>query len=401
MKPFDDQFSDNVRRVFDEYTQDADHNAWEAMKARLEKQNKGRIVGIIPIRTLVVAAAVVVLAVAGISLILLRPAEELVFADLPEKPLHSAMPIPASDITSLPLPGPYHAIMPRSLTGVLVSYKKPQPDDPFFMPSLIKNISANTAPSSHGKINVMHSFDDYTATAYVMDDAFIPDDHASDDSRVFTWGISASTMLVSAEQQITRRPGVSGGITAKLDISPVVSLSLGGMLIRQQLSIKNLDAEHFDDYIRVQHLPGAEYHVTGQNRMDILALEFPLSARVKLFENPGNRLYLGAGLSSMLYIRQRFSGHNTLYVNYFEYDNQTGGYSFASLIDHFFVDERHDAFSHFDFSRLLYISFGYEVVGKERSVVIEPFIKYPLDHLSSRQLRIGMAGLSLKYDFLK
>jgi len=400
MKPFDDRFSDNVRQVFDEYTQDADNNAWEAMKARLERQNKGRIVGLMPIRTLVVAAAVVVLAVAGISLIFLRPAEELVFADLPEKPLHSTMPIPARGIASLPLPGPSHAIMPRSLTGVPVSKRMPQPDDPSFMPSLIKHISASAAPS-HGKINVMYSFDDHMATAYAMDETFIPDDHTSADSRAFTWGISASTMLVSAEQQITRRPGVSGGITAELDISPVVSLSLGGMLTHQQLSIKNLDAKHFDDYIWVQHFPGAEYQVTGQNRMDIVALEFPLSARIKLFENPGYALYLGAGLSSMLYIKQRFSGHNTLYVNYLEYDSQTGDYSVATMINHFFVDERQDAFSHFDFSRLLNISFGYEIIGKERSVVIEPFVKYPLDHLSSRQLRIGMAGMSLRYNFLQ
>lgn len=400
MKPFDDQFSDNVRQVFDEYTQDADNNAWEAMKARLESQKKGRIVGLMPIRTLVVAAAVVVLAIAGISLMLLRPAEELVFADLPEKPSRVTMPIPAKDIASLTLPGPSHAIMPRSLTGVPVSKRMLQPDYLSSMPSLVKNISASAAPS-HGKINGMHDFDDHMATTYAIAETLILDDHTSADSRAFTWGISASTMLVSAEQQITRRPGVSGGISAGLKISPLVTLSLGGVLTHQRLSIKNLDAKHFDDYIRVHHLPGAEYQVTGQNRMEILALEFPLSARVKLLETPGYALYLNAGLSSLLYIKQRLSGHNTLYVNYLEYDSQTGAYSVASMVDHFFVDERQDAFSHFDFSRLLNLSFGYEITGKERSVVIEPFVKYPLDHLSSQQLRIGMAGMSLRYNFLQ
>ena len=61
--------------------------------------------------------------------------------------------------------------------------------------------------------------------------------------------------------------------------------------------------------------------------------------------------------------------------------------------------EKINAFQRFDFARLLNLSVGYVINYDNADLIVEPFIKYPLGNLTSRNIQMGMGGISLKYSF--
>jgi hypothetical protein len=49
---------------------------------------------------------------------------------------------------------------------------------------------------------------------------------------------------------------------------------------------------------------------------------------------------------------------------------------------------------------MLNVSFGMGYpLGKSNRLIIEPFLKYPLDGLGAQQIRFGAGGLNLKINF--
>ncbi|MGZ3767731.1 MAG: hypothetical protein ACXVA2_23910, partial [Mucilaginibacter sp.] len=57
------------------------------------------------------------------------------------------------------------------------------------------------------------------------------------------------------------------------------------------------------------------------------------------------------------------------------------------------------SFDSFYFGKTLNFSFGTGYsVGRNR-LIIEPFLKYPLEGLGAQQIRFGAGGLNLKFNF--
>jgi hypothetical protein len=56
-------------------------------------------------------------------------------------------------------------------------------------------------------------------------------------------------------------------------------------------------------------------------------------------------------------------------------------------------------FNSFYFAKTLNFSFGtgYRLAGND--LIIEPFLKYPIDGLGSQQLKFGSGGVNLKFSF--
>lgn len=111
----------------------------------------------------------------------------------------------------------------------------------------------------------------------------------------------------------------------------------------------------------------------------LVGLDIPVNLKYSF--NPKSDTYVLAGLSSGTFI-------NETYTSQFNYPAQQTQNQVS-----------HSSFNGFYFAKTLNLALGTGFnMGKNR-VIVEPFLKYPLDGLGSQQLRFGAGGLNLKFNF--
>lgn len=126
-----------------------------------------------------------------------------------------------------------------------------------------------------------------------------------------------------------------------------------------------------------------------QYNADLTNLDIPLNLKYMVIPE-ANKLYISAGLSSGIFISEKYS------LNYRNYDALSGSYSSLAGI----TNEVKKELAGFDFVRTLNVSLGFSTrMGKTQSLSIEPFLKYPLGGLGSEQLIFGSSGVNLKFNF--
>lgn len=431
MKPFDDQLADNVRKAFDDWQEEMPAEAWAGMKARLDRGGKGRVVPLWPFLTK--AAGIALLT--GLSIlgyVNLQPermemaqSEQLQqqspLASAPEAAIEALSAEP--DLSSEPIP----------LEGALLAEgKKPvirpgraevKPDDSALQ-------IAGAAEESSPEVLVAPELTEGEAIAEVITeeseeaevptlvlrpqhertgaqngnlrDAALPVADPSqgiEKEHRMAWGVSAGSMLAFAEQRVSDGPGYAAGVTAEYSLSPTVTLASGGMLTYHQFELVNFTQSDFMyDYVSGNY-SSSDVSLTGNNEYEMLALEIPLNAQFNVMETSKRRMYVSTGLSSLVYLQQRFTGTNTAFVEQSFFNDATGQMELQFTTSTFNVNEEYGALSRFDFGRLLNFSLGYVILRENSALVIEPFVKLPIGTLTSRDISLGMGGISLKYRF--
>jgi len=118
----------------------------------------------------------------------------------------------------------------------------------------------------------------------------------------------------------------------------------------------------------------------------LVGLDIPLNLKYEL--NPQkNDIYFLAGLSSGTFINETY----TYQYNYPALASPT----LQQVQD----ETSRRSFNSFYFAKTLNLAFGVGYpLGKNR-IVLEPFLKYPLDGLGSQNIRFGAGGLNLKFNF--
>lgn len=113
----------------------------------------------------------------------------------------------------------------------------------------------------------------------------------------------------------------------------------------------------------------------------LIGLDVPVNLKYQ-FNPDKNDTYVSAGLSSGTFINE------TYVLNY----------TSAQLAQ---KSTTHASFNNFDFAKTLNVSFGMGYpLGKSNRLIIEPFLKYPLDGLGSQQIKFGAGGVNLKLNFI-
>ena len=122
---------------------------------------------------------------------------------------------------------------------------------------------------------------------------------------------------------------------------------------------------------------------------NLVGLDIPLNLKYE-FNPQKSDTYISAGLSSGTFI-------NEAYTSVYGYTPS----SVAAGASQQTTDETtRKNFNGFYFAKTLNVSFGVGyAIGKNNRIVIEPFLKYPLDGLGSQQLKFGAGGLNLKLNF--
>ena len=186
------------------------------------------------------------------------------------------------------------------------------------------------------------------------------------------------------------------GFTSDIRLSKNIKLSTGIALAQNTLSYKTATspissstnsmvafAAVAKQDLAVSHT--AALPVFKNYNASLVGLDIPLNIKYEF--NPQNSdTYISAGLSSGTFINEAYTTSYGLPQSAItagatqQTTNQTSNQNFNS----------------FYFAKTLNVSFGIGAPVGNNRLIIEPFLKYPLDGLGSQQIKFGAGGLNLK-----
>ncbi len=431
MRRFDEQFADKVREVFDLYTEPVDPQAWESLKGRLGQTRRARVVALLPLLSRAAAVLLFVSLSALIYMNVLLPGEEGRLAEAfpageSEQPADggSALSVPVgmgADAPVLPermsasqgyIPEdatsfwdenpPVEAA--RIRTGGTVPVILASADPPRALPSGTSpdqvfdtwRASSRTAPAGLLAAGLWEEDSSYPGGTGLA----VLDVPGGGPDYGFNLSVTAGSMMTFAERQLASGMGFSGGVLTEWQAFPRMKLASGMLLAYQQFEVEGMplrmvSAQEINSGLAYN--PSAE--AFGDHAYEFLAIDIPLNVQLSLNESRNSQLYVSAGVSSLLYLQQRVSGYSSSIITGQTYNPVTDHYQTFSHFSEVYLDDSYDILSRFDLARLLNFSVGYVIKGQNHSTIIEPFIKYPLGTISTRELRMGMGGVTLRYRF--
>jgi hypothetical protein len=210
------------------------------------------------------------------------------------------------------------------------------------------------------------------------------------------FGVYAATFVNYAKGS-RNQVNAGAGVTSDFRLSKNIKLSTGVMLAQNTLSYNggppptsNLDAlaktpqalAPFDK----ENLFSANssFPVLKNYNASLIGLDIPVNIKYE-FNPKKTDAYASVGLSSGTFINEAYT---SVY-----------GYS-AGASTQTTEDVSRKSFNSFYFAKTLNVSFGVGTpLGKGNRLIIEPFLKYPIDGLGSQQIQFGSAGLNLKLNF--
>ncbi|RVT97161.1 hypothetical protein EOD41_19325 [Mucilaginibacter limnophilus] len=119
----------------------------------------------------------------------------------------------------------------------------------------------------------------------------------------------------------------------------------------------------------------------------LLGLDIPVNLKYE-FAPGKSDTYVSAGVSSGTFLNEN-------YTYKYGYSGAVSG-SLAQPIG----EKITEGFGNFYLARTLNVAFGVGYpLGKSNTLVIEPFLKYPLDGMGAQQIKFGAGGINLKLNF--
>jgi hypothetical protein len=416
MKPFDEQFSEKVREVFDNHKEPFNPDAWKALASRMQGRRKGGLIAFAVGRPWMSAAAALLIMAVGVLLWqslfqgskygTQETAQYLPEADEAgreafvgrEAEIPEATPAvthePAAERPALAA-APVKQYADKPPKAVADQTKLISPDKPVEIAGLAELAAADTTPV------VLYPYETRgreETTLFREPEAFT--EAFPDRASPLSWDVSAGPMLTYVEQQLAGGMGFAGGVTGQWKISGQLALTSGMLLAYQQFSVNDMPmpVRYSGDAAQPENVRA---EVVANHDYEMISLDFPVNVRWQLSENRRHGMFLSAGFSSLLFLQQNVTGQTTAYVKETYASPGLGSSierSYSTTAD---ISASYQAFNHFDFARLLNLSFGYAMKRDHGTMVIEPFLKLPLGEISSRELKMGMGGVVMRYQFGK
>ncbi|TVQ16638.1 MAG: hypothetical protein EA361_03850 [Bacteroidetes bacterium] len=429
MKPFDDKFADNVREVFDNYQEPVDEQAWKQMKSSLQARQRKAVV--VPMYFLKVAAVILLLLVPAF-LWMYRPATDSVLPlteEVTKKGEHGNVVAERDELQSTT---PTVTDETRTAETQMLAARPDKPSEkkkPVAIQETNELIPVSSEedaaliPAAEYKDEIAANLADEKLTA--PEKVVVPLTDAPDASHVvpvyteediirdnLAWQqvsatrtshveVDAGSMKTWSPGEVAGGLGFSAGIARLWDLGSNFSFSGGGALVYNRINLTNTSSSYINkrhmNYYTPVNIDGAEtIHLLDQQvvtDMEFLAIDFPLNFRYKVMETSNKSFYVSAGLSSFLYLQQSYT-QQTEYLAEYTHASFSGPRTFS--VENTVSDDI-SPFGRFDLARFLNISAGYGIQSGNSSFVIEPYIKLPVADVTSLNMSIGMAGVSLKY----
>lgn len=223
-----------------------------------------------------------------------------------------------------------------------------------------------------------------------------PDKKLPRDSKLVKFGIYAATYLNYAKGS-NNQFNVGAGVTSDIRISDNFKISTGVLVGQNSLSYASQPPPPTSSsnnlVAAANYAPATKlslYTVSAPQFRNydasLIGLDIPMNLKYVL--NPGkSETYILAGVSSGTFINEKYS---------YSYSNPA---LFTSGVSQVQGQSASSNFSSFYFAKTLNLAFGTGYTFGTNRVVIEPFLKYPIDGLGSQQLKFGAGGVNLKFDF--
>jgi len=191
---------------------------------------------------------------------------------------------------------------------------------------------------------------------------------------------------------------MGGGFTTSYNVSEKISISSGMIVGRQSLDYNSgMDMEGVyanggeDLDANTTMVSDA---ASSKSTIQFVGIDIPLNIKYKT-----KKFIISTGLSSLVFINEKRTYSSNAMVMNTTFNTATNSYETTKSLANFQAEDKSPAFSRVEFASLLNISVGYKIPLQKGSILVEPFLKYPLGDISSAKMRIGNSGLSLHYYF--
>lgn len=213
-------------------------------------------------------------------------------------------------------------------------------------------------------------------------------------------GLSGS--MARAGEESSPVSGMSMGFYLSQKITKRLSVRPGLALAMQSFGLENSEPPMGITYnIPLYDGTNGTPH-SFEGRLSMVAIELPVNLVVNLFERKRSGFFISAGTSSLFYISQQFEADFVNKYTKMDLNASTGQYTAATMFSTVEVEKEYDSFSRADFFGLANLSAGYSFpYSKTGTMLVEPFVQLPVNDLTSLNLRIRYAGVSMKMQFGK
>ncbi|MDB5142439.1 MAG: hypothetical protein JWQ66_1152 [Mucilaginibacter sp.] len=259
-----------------------------------------------------------------------------------------------------------------------------------------KSMAAVTVP---GGVNMQEQVKKANKTLFAED--AVADNKKSEKTqhtdKAVRFGIYAATYFNYAKGSNSQL-NVGAGVTSDIKLSRNLGLSTGLSIAQNTLSYSS----QVPNGPQLEATPavavGAQYLAASQNiysaatpslknyNANLVGLDIPLNLKYE-FNPEKSSTYVSLGLSSGTFINETYTATYNYTVPYVNSISQTTDQS------------THQSFNSFYFAKTLNFSFGTGYSLGPNRLIIEPFLKYPLEGLGSQQIKFGAGGLNLKFNF--
>lgn len=209
-----------------------------------------------------------------------------------------------------------------------------------------------------------------------------------------------SGLIAQSEGTTSPASGLSMGFFLDQELTRKISVRPGLALTVQSIGLENGRSHPISADLTPlsDGTSGVPYSYDGQ--LSMVTLELPLNIVFRIIEGDRSGFYVSAGASSMIYMNQNLKADIVNAYTKQSYSTATGMYSSETHYSTVEVEKNYSAFSRTDFFGLANLSAGYSFpYSKTGTMLIEPFVQLPVNDLTSLNLKIRYAGVSMKLRF--
>jgi hypothetical protein len=216
-----------------------------------------------------------------------------------------------------------------------------------------------------------------------------------DDKKV-KFGIYAATFFNYAKGS-ANQVNAGAGFTSDIKLTNNLKLSTGVALAQNTLKYNSNTPPNANAAMAVTYAaslqdkmltPASTFPVYKNYNANLVGLDVPINIKYE-FNPQKTDAFISAGLSSGTFINEAYT---TSYAS--PQSNLLPGLSQQTS-----QETSRQSFNGFYFARTLNVSVGVgTALGKNR-LIIEPFLKYPLQGMGAQQIKFGAGGLNLKFNF--
>jgi len=228
-------------------------------------------------------------------------------------------------------------------------------------------------------------------------DEFIIAENSKKNNRRFDFGVELASVSNYSMEGSSDGVNFGGGVAAAYNITKKISITTGAVIAKQSVNYvgESQNEAAFDELnMAFQGNSARVKNMTSSNsEVSFIAIDVPLNVRFK-----HKRISFTTGLSSLFYVQEKYSYSYNAVVRNSVYNYETKNYD-AVTTNTSISNEESKSFNHFDFARLLNLSIGYDIPLAKGNLVVEPYLKYPLGSISSKEISMGSGGFALRYNF--